>query len=51
MALAETGNTTSSSIPFALEAAMADGRATPGTTALLVGFGVGLSWAAAVVDL
>ena len=51
VALSETGNTTSSSIPFALEAAVADGRAAPGTTALLVGFGVGLSWAAAVVDL
>lgn len=49
--LAETGNTTSSSIPFALEATRADGRARPGARVLVVGFGVGLSWAAAVVDL
>ena len=51
VAMAETGNTTSSSIPFALEAARADGRAAPGSRVLVVGFGVGLSWAAAVVDL
>lgn len=42
------GNTVSSSIPFALEDAMAAGRMKPGATVALIGFGVGLSWAACV---
>ena len=45
--LAETGNTVSSSIPLAIEAA---GVGTPGTRSVLVGFGVGLSWAGMAVD-
>jgi 3-oxoacyl-[acyl-carrier-protein] synthase-3 len=46
--LAETGNTVSSTIPFVLERLAAeDGLA--GRTALLSGFGVGLSWATTVV--
>jgi 3-oxoacyl-[acyl-carrier-protein] synthase-3 len=47
----EVGNTTSSSIPLALEAALASGQVSRGQKAVFVGFGVGLSWAAAVVDL
>ncbi|HWI85429.1 MAG TPA: ketoacyl-ACP synthase III [Sphingomonas sp.] len=42
------GNTVASSIPFALEDAMAGGRLTAGTCVGLVGFGVGLSWAGCV---
>jgi 3-oxoacyl-[acyl-carrier-protein] synthase III len=43
--LERLGNTVSSSIPFALEQMMADGRLTHGKRLLLVGFGVGYSWA------
>ncbi|MCX7001899.1 MAG: ketoacyl-ACP synthase III [bacterium] len=39
------GNTVSSSIPFMLEQMLTDGRLTPGKKILLVGFGVGYSWA------
>ena len=44
----ETGNLVSSSIPF-LIASLAREGALAGTTTLLSGFGVGLSWASAVV--
>lgn len=47
----DCGNTTSSSIPIALDAALASGQLRPGMTAMFVGFGVGLSWGAVVVDL
>jgi 3-oxoacyl-[acyl-carrier-protein] synthase-3 len=43
------GNTVSSTIPFVLEREMADGGCSPGTRMMLVGFGVGLSWAAASI--
>lgn len=43
------GNTVSSSIPVALKEAVLAGRLRPGMTVMLVGFGVGLSWAAAIV--
>jgi 3-oxoacyl-[acyl-carrier-protein] synthase-3 len=49
--LAETGNLVSASIPVALSRALESGRAKPGQLALLCGFGVGLSWGAALVDL
>jgi 3-oxoacyl-[acyl-carrier-protein] synthase-3 len=45
------GNTTSSSIPLAIAAALRSGQVRPGMRLLLVGFGVGLSWGAVVVDL
>ena len=45
---AEVGNTASVTIPLALEAMCADGRLQPGATLMLVGFGVGLSWAACI---
>ncbi len=48
--MADVGNTVSSSIPIALGRAMDAGRMGPGSRTALVGFGVGLSWAAAVVD-
>jgi len=43
------GNTVSSTIPFVLEREMAEGGCSPGSRMMLVGFGVGLSWAAASV--
>ncbi len=43
------GNTVSSTIPFVLEQEMAAGRLRPGSRAALLGFGVGLSWAGAIV--
>jgi len=51
VAMHDVGNTTSSSIPLALEAGLATGQVSRGQKAVFVGFGVGLSWAAAVVDL
>jgi len=44
------GNTVSSTIPFVLEGEMAAGACSPGARVMLVGFGVGLSWAAADVQ-
>ena len=43
------GNTVSSTIPFVLENLIKTGRVWPGTRMLLIGFGVGLSWAGAAV--
>ena len=43
------GNTVSSTIPIALERALGSGRIRPGERAMLVGFGVGYSWAAAMM--
>jgi 3-oxoacyl-[acyl-carrier-protein] synthase-3 len=43
------GNTSNASIPIALDEAMQDGRVAPGTTAVLVAFGGGATWGAAVV--
>lgn len=40
------GNTVSSSVPLAILDAIEDGFLLPGESALLVGFGVGLSWGA-----
>lgn len=49
--MADCGNTTSSSIPIALSRAIVSGRARTGSRVMLVGFGVGLSWAATIVRL
>jgi 3-oxoacyl-[acyl-carrier-protein] synthase-3 len=49
IAMEQTGNTVSSSIPLALEAEAAQGRLRPGSRVMLVGFGVGYSWAACLV--
>ena len=43
------GNTSSASIPLALEEASSSGRLSPGDRVLLVGFGSGLTWAASVM--
>jgi 3-oxoacyl-[acyl-carrier-protein] synthase-3 len=45
------GNTSAASIPIALSEALEAGRAKPGDTIALVGFGAGLTWAATVFDL
>lgn len=44
------GNTVSSTIPFVLEREMAEMDGSPTTRMMLVGFGVGLSWAAASIS-
>jgi 3-oxoacyl-[acyl-carrier-protein] synthase-3 len=44
-----TGNTVSSTIPMALETAQANGTIRAGDTLMLVGFGLGYSWAATMV--
>jgi 3-oxoacyl-[acyl-carrier-protein] synthase-3 len=49
-AMRETGNTVSASIPLALLAAEREGRLKPGMRVVLVGFGVGLSWGACLVE-
>ena len=49
--LTERGNTVSSSIPIALLDSMNAGRLKPNARVMLVGFGVGLSWAGAMVVL
>ncbi len=49
--LERVGNTVSASIPMALRDAVDEGRVGPGSRVLLCGFGVGMSWASAIVDL
>lgn len=44
VALSESGNTVSSTIPIALADAVASGALKPGMKVMLLGFGVGLSW-------
>jgi 3-oxoacyl-[acyl-carrier-protein] synthase III len=43
------GNTSSASVPIALDEAIECGRVRDGTTALLVAFGAGLTWASMVI--
>ena len=43
------GNTSSASIPLALDQAIAEGRVAPGSLVLLVAFGAGFTWGSAVV--
>lgn len=47
--LHDCGNTVSSTIPIALKRCSTDGRLKPGHRLMLVGFGVGYSWASAIV--
>ncbi|MGH8892962.1 MAG: beta-ketoacyl-ACP synthase III [Actinomycetes bacterium] len=49
--IAETGNTSAASIPLAMERMLETGQAKSGDTALLIGFGAGLVYAAQVVVL
>ncbi|MCW2872454.1 ketoacyl-ACP synthase III [Actinacidiphila oryziradicis] len=46
-----TGNTSAASIPLAMERMLASGQAKSGDTALVIGFGAGLVYAATVVTL
>jgi 3-oxoacyl-[acyl-carrier-protein] synthase-3 len=48
--LADCANTVSSTIPIALEKAVCRGQIQPGHSLALVGFGVGYSWAAAMME-
>jgi 3-oxoacyl-[acyl-carrier-protein] synthase-3 len=43
------GNTSSASIPLALDQAIAERRVVPGSLVLLVAFGAGFTWGSAVV--
>jgi 3-oxoacyl-[acyl-carrier-protein] synthase-3 len=45
------GNTSSASIPIALDEAMASGRVGKGSIVLLVSFGAGFTWASMAVRL
>jgi 3-oxoacyl-[acyl-carrier-protein] synthase-3 len=49
--IAKYGNTSAASIPIALCEAMDEGRCQSGDTIVMVGFGAGLTWASAVVQL
>ncbi|GEE00921.1 3-oxoacyl-[acyl-carrier-protein] synthase 3 [Gordonia spumicola] len=46
-----TGNTSAASIPLAMEEMLATGKAKGGETALILGFGAGLSYAGGVVTM
>lgn len=48
--IAETGNTSAATLPIALAQAAAAGRLPAGSRVLLVAFGAGLTWGAALVD-
>jgi 3-oxoacyl-[acyl-carrier-protein] synthase III len=45
------GNTSAASVPLAMETMLERGEIASGSTALLVGFGAGLSFAAQVVTI
>jgi 3-oxoacyl-[acyl-carrier-protein] synthase-3 len=47
----ETGNTVSSSVPIALNKAVANGAVKEGDLVLLIGYGVGYSWGATLLHL
>jgi 3-oxoacyl-[acyl-carrier-protein] synthase III len=49
--IVHAGNTSSASIPLALSRMAEQGRLQPGTPALLIGFGAGLSYAAQAITL
>lgn len=46
-----TGNTVSSTIPIALKDCMSNSLIVPGNKVLLVGFGVGYSWGATLIEI
>lgn len=49
VAMRHSGNTVSSTIPIALKHAWSEGRLSRGSTVMVLGFGVGYSWGAALV--
>lgn len=50
VSMSEQGNTVSSTIPIVLSDLLGQGRLKPGMRLMLVGFGVGYSWAGAMVE-
>ena len=50
MNMEKLGNTVSSTIPLALEQAEREGILEKGKKVMLVGFGVGYSWGATIID-
>jgi 3-oxoacyl-[acyl-carrier-protein] synthase-3 len=50
LAMSHCGNTASSSIPIALKDARDRGQLRPGMRVVLIGFGVGFSWSATVIQ-
>jgi 3-oxoacyl-[acyl-carrier-protein] synthase-3 len=50
IAVRDCGNTVSCTIPIALRQAQNNGRLRPGMLVMLVGFGVGYSWGASLVQ-
>lgn len=51
MNMENTGNTVSSTIPVALKDLMDNGKVKAGQKVMFVGFGVGLSWGATIVEI
>lgn len=49
--VAHWGNTCAASVPIALDELMSEGKLTPGMRIACVGFGAGLSWAAALLTV
>ena len=47
----EYGNTSSASIPIALDEAVRDGRIKPGDTVLMCALGAGISWGSAIIRM
>lgn len=45
------GNTSAASIPLALDEALSSGRIVPGNRVMLCGFGAGLAWGTAIINL
>lgn len=50
-AITDDGNTSAASIPLAIDTLMTEGAVKPGDLALLLGYGVGITWAAMVARL
>jgi 3-oxoacyl-[acyl-carrier-protein] synthase III len=48
--LESCGNTVSSTIPIAINEAMKEGKIQKGMKVMIIGFGVGLSWAGAIIE-
>ena len=49
--IARTGNTSAASVPLLLDELITSGQLTSGQKALCVGFGGGLTWAGALLEL
>lgn len=49
--IVDSGNTSAASVPLAMETMLERGEIASGNTALLIGFGAGLSFAAQVVTI